>query len=101
MNNIVEGLNKYYEMFPNRRTGYFVLRKVIENNITVKSQKLYRIQIYFIGKGTPYVAVEANIHHRVVTDAEETKVLSLLTSSITKALLEYVNSQEFKELCNI
>lgn len=50
MNDIVEGLNKYYETFSNRRVGHFVLRKVIENNVAVKSQKLYRIQIYFVGK---------------------------------------------------
>ena len=100
MNDIVEGLNKYYETFHNRRVGHFVLRKVIENNVAVKSQKLYRIQIYFVGKKGPHVAVEANIHHRVVTDAEEAKVLSLLTTSITKSLLEYINTQDFKELCN-
>lgn len=99
INDIVEGLNQYYGTFPNRRVGNFVLRKVIENNIVVKSQKLYRVQIYFVGKKGPHVAVEANIHHRVVTDEEEAKVLSLLTTSITKSLLEYINTEKFKELC--
>ena len=43
INDIVEGLNVYYEGFPNRRKGYFVLHKIIDTNPVVKSQKTYRM----------------------------------------------------------
>lgn len=99
INDIVEGLNVYYEGFPNRRKGYFVLHKIIDTNPVVKSQKTYRMQVWFVSKSEKIPAFGAQYSNRIVTDTEETKALSLLTTSITKALLEYVNSQEFKELC--
>lgn len=100
INDIIEGLNIYYEGFPNRREGYFVLHKVMDSNPVVKSQKTYRIQIWFIGNNEKIPAFGAQYTNRIVTDAEETKALSTLTTSITKSLLEYINTQDFKELCN-
>ena len=101
MIDIIEGLNKYYESFPNKREGYFVLHKIIDINPVVKSQKTYRIQVWFVSKSEKIPAFGTQYSNRIVTDAEETKVLSLLTTSITKSLLEYINKQDFKELCNI
>lgn len=101
MNDIIEGLNVYYEGFPNRRKGYFVLHKIVDTNPVVKSQKTYRMQVWFVSGKEKIPAFGAQYSNRVVTDAEETKVLSLLTTSITKSLLEYINKQDFKELCNI
>lgn len=100
INDIVEGLNVYYEGFPNRRKGYFVLHKIVDTNPVVKSQKTYRMQVWFVNKSEKIPAFGAQHSNRIVTDAEETKVLSLLTTSITKSLLEYINTQDFKELCN-
>lgn len=100
INDIVEGLNVYYEGFPNRRKGYFVLHKIVDTNPVAKSQKTYRMQVWFVNKSEKIPAFGAQHSNRVVTDAEETKVLSLLTTSITKSLLEYINTQDFKELCN-
>ena len=100
MNDIIEGLNVYYEGFPNRRKGYFVLHKIVDSNPVVKSQKTYRMQVWFVSGKEKIPAFGAQYSNRVVTDAEETKVLSLLTTSITKSLLEYINTQDFKELCN-
>lgn len=100
INDIVEGLNIYYEGFPNRRKGYFVLHKIVDTNPVAKSQKTYRMQVWFVNKSEKIPAFGAQHSNRVVTDAEETKVLSLLTTSITKSLLEYINTQDFKELCN-
>ena len=100
INDIVEGLNVYYEGFPNRRKGYFVLHKIVDTNPVAKSQKTYRMQVWFINKSEKIPAFGAQHSNRIVTDAEETKVLSLLTTSITKSLLEYINKQDFKELCN-
>ena len=97
---IVEGLNIYYEGFPNRKKGYFVLHKIIDTNPVVKSQKTYRMQVWFVGKGIKEPAFGAQTTQRVVTDAEGIKTLSLLTTAITKSLLEYINTQNFKELCN-
>ena len=101
INDIVEGLNVYYEGFPNRRKGYFVLHKIVDTNPVVKSQKTYRMQVWFVSKSEKILAFGTQHSNRIVTDAEETKVLSLLTTSITKSLLEYINTQDFKELCNI
>lgn len=101
INDIVEGLNAYYEGFPNRRKGYFVLHKIIDTNPVVKSQKTYRMQVWFVSKSEKIPAFGTQYSNRIVTDAEETKALSLLTTSITKSLLEYINKQDFKELCNI
>ena len=100
INDIVEGLNVYYEGFPNRRKGYFVLHKIVDTNPVAKSQKTYRMQVWFVNKREKIPAFGAQHSNRIVTDAEETKVLSLLTTSITKSLLEYINIQDFKELCN-
>lgn len=100
MTNIIEGLNQYYESFPNRRKGHFVLHKIIDTNPVVKSQKTYRMQVWFVSKSEKIPAFGAQYSNRIVTDAEETKALSLLTTSITKSLLEYINTQNFKELCN-
>ena len=100
INDIVEGLNVYYEGFPNRRKGYFVLHKIVDTNPVAKSQKTYRMQVWFVNKSEKIPAFSAQHSNRIVTDAEETKVLSLLTTSITKSLLEYINTQDFKELCN-
>lgn len=100
INDIVEGLNVYYEGFPNRRKGYFVLHKIVDTNPVAKSQKTYRMQVWFVNKSEKIPAFGAQHSNRIVTDAEETKVLSLLTTSITKSLLEYINKQDFKELCN-
>lgn len=100
INDIVEGLNIYYEGFPNRRKGYFVLHKIVDTNPVAKSQKTYRMQVWFVNKSEKIPAFGAQHSNRIVTDAEETKVLSLLTTSITKSLLEYINTQDFKELCN-
>lgn len=100
INDIVEGLNVYYEGFPNRRKGYFVLHKIVDTNPVAKSQKTYRMQVWFVNKSEKMPAFGAQHSNRIVTDAEETKVLSLLTTSITKSLLEYINTQDFKELCN-
>lgn len=100
INDIVEGLNVYYEGFPNRRKGHFVLHKIVDTNPVAKSQKTYRMQVWFVNKSEKIPAFGAQHSNRVVTDAEETKVLSLLTTSITKSLLEYINTQDFKELCN-
>ena len=100
INDIVEGLNVYYEGFPNRRKGYFVLHKIVDTNPVAKSQKTYRMQVWFVNKSEKIPAFGAQHSNRIVTDAEETKVLSLLTTSITKSLLEYINTQDFKELCN-
>lgn len=101
INDIVEGLNVYYEGFPNRRKGHFVLHKIVDTNPVAKSQKTYRMQVWFVNKSEKIPAFGAQHSNRIVTDAEETKVLSLLTTSITKSLLEYINTQDFKELCNI
>ena len=95
INDIVEGLNVYYEGFPNRRKGYFVLHKIVDTNPVVKSQKTYRMQVWFVNKSEKMPAFDAQHSNRIVTDAEETKVLSLLTTSITKSLLEYINTQDF------
>ena len=100
INDIVEGLNVYYEGFPNRRKGYFVLHKIIDTKPVVKSQKTYRMQDWFVSKSEKIPAYGAQYSNRIVTDTEETKVLSLLTTYITKSLLEYINTQNFKELCN-
>ena len=100
INDIVEGLNVYYEGFPNRRKGYFVLHKIIDTNPVVKSQKTYRMQVWFVSGKEKIPAFGTQHSNRIVTDAEETKALSLLTTSITKSLLEYINKQDFKELCN-
>lgn len=100
INDIVEGLNVYYEGFPNRRKGHFVLHKIVDTNPVAKSQKTYRMQVWFVNKSEKIPAFGAQHSNRIVTDAEETKVLSLLTTSITKSLLEYINKQGFKELCN-
>ena len=100
INDIVEGLNVYYEGFPNRRKGHFVLHKIVDTNPVAKSQKTYRMQVWFVNKSEKIPAFGAQHSNRIVTDAEETKVLSLLTTSITKSLLEYINTQDFKELCN-
>ena len=100
INDIVEGLNVYYEGFPNRRKGYFVLHKIVDTNPVAKSQKTYIMQVWFVNKSEKIPAFGAQHSNRIVTDAEETKVLSLLTTSITKSLLEYINKQDFKELCN-
>ena len=100
INDIVEGLNVYYEGFPNRRKGHFVLHKIIDTNPVAKSQKTYRMQVWFVNKSEKIPAFGAQHSNRIVTDAEETKVLSLLTASITKSLLEYINKQDYKELCN-
>ena len=100
INDIVEGLNVYYEGFPNRRKGHFVLHKIVDTNPVAKSQKTYRMQVWFVNKSEKIPAFSAQHSNRIVTDAEETKVLSLLTTSITKSLLEYINKQDFKELCN-
>lgn len=100
INDIVEGLNVYYEGFPNRRKGHFVLHKIVDTNPVAKSQKTYRMQVWFVNKSEKIPAFGAQHSNRIVTEAEETKVLSLLTTSITKSLLEYINKQDFKELCN-
>lgn len=100
INDIVEGLNVYYEGFPNRRKGYFVSHKIIDTNPVVKSQKTYRMQVWFVSKSEKIPAFGAQYSNRIVTDTEETKALSLLTTYITKSLLEYINTQNFKELCN-
>ena len=100
INDIVEGLNVYYEGFPNRRKGHFILHKIVDTNPVAKSQKTYRMQVWFVNKSEKIPAFGAQHSNRIVTDAEETKVLSLLTTSITKSLLEYINTQDFKELCN-
>lgn len=100
INDIVEGLNQYYETFPNRRKGYFILHKIIDSNPVVKSQKTYRMQVWFVSGKEKIPAFGTQYSNRIVTDAEETKALSLLTTSITKSLLEYINKQDFKELCN-
>ena len=100
INDIVEGLNVYYEGFPNRRKGYFVLHKIVDTNPVAKSQKTYRMQVWFVNKSEKIPAFGAQHSNRIVTDAEETKALSLLTTAITKSLLEYINKQDFKELCN-
>lgn len=100
INDIVEGLNQYYETFPNRRNGYFILHKIIDSNPVVKSQKTYRMQVWFVSGKEKIPAFGTQYSNRIVTDAEETKALSLLTTSITKSLLEYINKQDFKELCN-
>lgn len=50
INDIVEGLNVYYEGFPNRRKGYFVLHKIVDTNPVAKSQKTYRMQVWFVNK---------------------------------------------------
>lgn len=93
INDIVEGLNVYYEGFPNRRKGYFVLHKIIDSNPVVKSQKTYRMQVWFVSKSEKIPAFGTQYSNRIVTDAEETKALSLLTTSITKSLLEYIKSK--------
>lgn len=100
MNDIVEGLNVYYEGFPNRRKGYFVLHKIVDTNPVVKSQKTYRMQVWFVSKSEKIPAFGTQYSGRIVTDAEESKVMSELTTYITKSLLEYINTQDFKELCN-
>lgn len=100
INDIVEGLNVYYEGFPGRRKGYFVLHKIIDTNPVVKSQKTYRMQVWFVSGKEKIPAFGTQYSNRIVTDAEETKALSLLTTSIIKSLLEYINKQDFKELCN-
>lgn len=100
INDIIEGLNVYYEGFPNRRKGYFVLHKIIDTNPVVKSQKTYRMQVWFVSGKEKIPAFGTQYSNRVVTDAEEAKALSLLTTYITKSLLEYINTQNFKELCN-
>lgn len=97
---IIEGLNVYYEGFPNRRKGYFVLHKIIDTNPVVKSQKTYRMQVWFVSGKEKTPAFSTQYSNRIVTDAEKTITLSLLTTSITKSLLEYINTQNFKELCN-
>lgn len=99
INDIIEGLNVYYESFPNRRKGYFVLHKIIDTNPVVKSQKTYRMQVWFVSGKEKIPAFGTQYSNRIVTDAEESKVLSELTTSITKSLLEYINTQNFKELC--
>lgn len=99
MTNIIEGLNQYYESFSNRRKGYFVLHKIIDTNPVVKSQKTYRMQVWFVNKKDRIPAFGAEYSGRIVTDAEESKVLSELTTAITKSLLEYINTEKFKELC--
>ncbi len=100
INNIIEGLNVYYEGFPNRRKGYFVLHKTIDSNPIVKSQKTYRMQVWFVNGKEKIPSFKAQYSNRIVTDAEEDKALSSLTTSITISLLEYINTQNFKELCN-
>ena len=100
INDIIEGLNIYYESFPKRKQGHFVLHKIVDTNPVVKSQKTYRMQVWFVSKSEKIPAFGTQYSNRIVTDAEETKALSLLTTSITKSLLEYINTQDFKELCN-
>jgi len=100
INDIVEGLNVYYEGFPNRRKGHFILHKIIDTNPVAKSQKTYRMQVWFVSKSEKISAFSIQYFGRVVTNEEETRVLSVLTTSITKSLLEYINTQNFKELCN-
>ena len=100
INDIVEGLNVYYEGFPNRRKGHFILHKIIDTNPVAKSQKTYRMQVWFVSKSEKTSAFGVQYFGRVVTNEEETRVLSVLTTSITKSLLEYINTQNFKELCN-
>lgn len=99
MTNIIEGLNQYYETFPNRRKGHFVLHKIIDTNPVVKSQKTYRIQVWFVNKKERIPAFGAEYSGRIIVDTEESKVMSLLTTAITKSLLEYINKEKFKELC--
>lgn len=47
------------------------------------------------------IAINVRISQRVVTEAEESKIQAELVIILTKSLLEYVNSQNFKELCNL
>lgn len=61
INDIIEGLNVYYEGFPNRRKGYFVLHKIVDTNPVVKSQKTYRMQVWFVSKGERYLHLVLNI----------------------------------------
>lgn len=99
MNDIVEGLNKYLEQCRKPEIGHFVLHKTIESNAIVKAQKVYRAEVWYVSINNRRLVFGAQINSRGVTEAENTRNLSLLTTDFTKALLEYVNSQEFKELC--
>ena len=101
MYNIVEGLNKFYETFPNRMKGYFVIQKSIDSNHNVKAHKTYIIYVWFVNDKQNIIATSVRISQRVVTEAEESKIQAELVVILTKSLLEYINSQNFKELCNL
>ena len=73
------------------------MHKIVDINPVAKSQKTYRVQVWFVTRGEKIPAFGTQYSNRIVTDAEDTKTLSLLTTSITKSLLEYINTQNFKE----
>lgn len=100
MIHLVEGLNRYYSKFPDRKKGNFILRKVINSNPVVKSQKTFTAQIWFSYNGTSIVICEANISKRVVTEPEKVKIIEELSVLLTESLLEYISTKNFKELCN-
>lgn len=100
INDIIEGLNIYYESFPKRKQGHFVLHKIVDINPVVKSQKTYRVQVWFVTRGENTPAFGVTYSNRIVTESEESKALSIVNIQLTKSLLEYINTQDFKELCN-
>lgn len=97
--NIIEGLNQYYESFKDRKKGYFIAHKTIDTNPVVKALKVYNVNLCFVQDDSKEVIFSISIPYRVVDSDSENELYEILISSIVKSLLEYTNSNKFKELC--
>lgn len=97
---IIEGLNIYYESFPNRKKGYFVPHQTVEANPVVKILKKYEVKVYFVQDKDRTCVFGAQITDRITSDTEKSIILPKLATLLTQSLLEYINTQDFKELCN-
>ena len=76
-----------------------MLQKDSQSTI-IKAYKTYRVRVWFVSNSERASIVEIGISDRVITPTEENKVLALLAVSLSKSLLEYVGSKEYKDLCN-
>lgn len=99
ISHIIEGLNLYYESFETRVKGHFIVLKTIDANPVIKSQKVYKAQVWFIRGKDKQLAFEETVTCRSVSDYDKESALGKLSSLLTKSLLDYISTQEFKKLC--
>lgn len=85
---IIAGLNSYYESITGDKIGFFVLKTYTTQSRTIKSLKLINAQLFFNRKQVTKV-LEFNSANN-----EE------LIETLTKCLLIFVTSHKFKEVCH-